>query len=110
MKSNIKNSIELNPNFLDTDEVPKPTNNNSINYKGKSNHTKCFLKHIRNSFAHGLLESKGNDFYIIDIPKGKENEKDIEKVASMIGVISKDVFYKLIEALLNTNPLTINLK
>ena len=108
MDSTVRNSIKLNPNFLETEVVPKPFVKDSINYAGRSNHTKYLLKHIRNSFAHGLLESKGDDFYLLDIPRGKGNENNLEEVASMIGIISKATFYKMIEAILNTNPLTKN--
>ena len=42
-------------------------------------------------------------FYFLDIPPGKENEESLEDVASMIGSMDKDVFYKMMDALLNTN-------
>jgi len=101
--SEIKKSIHLAPNYMENSKIPKPSERNTINYWGKSNHSKYLLKHIRNSFAHGLLESKGDTFYFLDIPSGKENEKNLEDVASMIGFMDKDVFYKMMEAVLNTN-------
>ena len=109
MRPNVRKTITLNPNHLESQEVPQPLSSNSINYRGKSNHSKYLLKHIRNSFAHGLIESRGNDFYLLDIPPGKENEKDFEKVASMIGIMNKNTFYEMIKAILATNPLTKNM-
>ena len=102
----VRNLVDLNPNYTDKESVPKPSNKNAINYRGKSNHSRYLLKHIRNSFAHGLLESRGDDFYFLDIPPGKENESNLEAVASMIGTVNKEVFYELIEAIFNTNKLT----
>ena len=99
----IKKTINLNPNYLENSKIPIPSDRNTINYWGKSNHSKYLLKHIRNSFAHGLLESRGDSFFFLDIPPGKENEKNLEDVASMIGSMDKDVFYKMMEAVLNTN-------
>lgn len=109
MKANVRNRIDLNPNYLEKDIVPKPSTGNAINYTGKYNNSKYFLKHIRNSFAHGLLESRGKDFYFLDIPPGKENETDLESVASMIGTMNKKLFYEVIEAILKTNKQTRNL-
>lgn len=99
----IKKSIKLNPNFVENSKIPKPSERNTINYWGKSNHSKYLLKHIRNSFAHGLLKSKGDTFYFLDVPPGKEGETNLEDVASMIGSMDKDLFYKMMEAVLNTN-------
>lgn len=107
--SNVKKTVNLNSDFGKDDIVPKPLIENAFNFKGKNKKTKSLLKHIRNSFAHGLLESRGNDFYLLDIPSGKENEKDLESVASMIGTMNKSIFYKMIEAILYTNPLTKNI-
>ena len=63
------------------------------------------MKHIRNSFAHGLLGSCGNDFYLLDIPSNKVGEGSLEANASMLGIMSKQTFYKMIKALLGTNPI-----
>lgn len=101
--SNIKNSINLNPNYLENSTIPKPSDRNAISYWGKSNNSKYLLKHIRNSFAHGLLESRGNAFYFLDVPPGKENEENLEEVASMIGSMDKDMFYMMMQAILKTN-------
>jgi hypothetical protein len=99
----IKKAIRLNSDFGKNDVVIKPNKKNSMNFRGKSQKTKHLLKHIRNSFAHGLLESRNNDFYFLDVPSGKEKEKDKEKVASMIGLMDKATFYKMIKSILNTN-------
>jgi len=77
-----------------------------LTLREKAKKTKHLLKHIRNSFAHGFLESRGNDFYILDVPTSKTKELNKEKNASMIGTMNKITFYKLIKAILNTNPLT----
>jgi hypothetical protein len=102
----VRKIIKLNSNFGKNDYVPKPKEKNVLNFKGKSKKTKHLLKHIRNSFAHGFLESRGNDFYILDVPTSKTKELNKEKNASMIGTMNKITFYKLIKAILNTNPLT----
>ena len=94
--SKIGKAFVLNSNYGKYDSIPKPKGKNILNYMGKSGKTKYLLKHIRNSFAHGLLESRGNDFYILDVPPGKISQRDLEKNASMIGLIEKDVFYKII--------------
>lgn len=108
MDSTVRKAINLNSNYLETESIPKPSGNNSINYAGKYGKAKYLFKHIRNSFAHGLLESRGNEFYLLDVPKGKENEKDLEKYATMIGSMDKTVFYEMVKAILNTNQLTKN--
>lgn len=101
--SKISKTFVLNSNYGKDDFVPKPKARNVLNYMGKSGKTKCLLKHIRNSFAHGLLESRGDNFYILDVPPGKITQCDLEKSASMIGLIEKDVFYKMIKELINKN-------
>lgn len=101
--SKIGKAFVLNSNYGKYDSIPKPKGKNILNYMGKSGKTKYLLKHIRNSFAHGLLESRGNDFYILDVPPGKISQRDLEKNASMIGLIEKDVFYKMIKELINKN-------
>lgn len=101
--SKIGKAFVLNSNYGKYDSIPKPKGKNILNYMGKSGKTKYLLKHIRNSFAHGLLESRGNDFYILDVPPGKISQRDLEKNASMIGLIEKDVFYKIIKELINKN-------
>lgn len=104
--SKIGKTFVLNSNYGKDDFVPKPKGKNVLNYRGRSGKTEYLLKHIRNSFAHGLLESRGNDFYFLDVPSGKRTRKDLENFASMIGTMSKDTFYKMIHAVLKTNSLT----
>lgn len=104
--STIRKKVVLNSNFGKYESVLKPQDKNVLNYRGKSGKTEYLLKHIRNSFAHGLLESRGNDFYFLDVPSGKRTRKDLETFASMIGTMSKDTFYKMIHAVLKTNSLT----
>ncbi len=106
MKSKVTKSIRLNGDYGADEYVPKPSKKNGLNFRGKHKKTYHLLKHIRNSFAHGLLESRGENFYILDVPQNKVKENDLEKVASMIGLMSKQTFYKMIKALLNTNPIT----
>ena len=106
MKSKVTKSIRLNGDYRTDEYVPKPYKKNGLNFRGKHKKTYHLLKHIRNSFAHGLLESRGNDFYILDVPPSNVKDADLERVASMIGIMSKQTFYKMIKALLNTNPLT----
>lgn len=110
MKSKVTKSIRLNGDYGADEYVPKPTKKNGLNFRGKHKKTYHLLKHIRNSFAHGLLESRGENFYILDVPSNRIKEPNLEKVASMIGVMSKQTFYKMIKALLNTNPLTTSKK
>lgn len=106
MKSKVTKSIRLNGDYRTDEYVPKPSKKNGLNFRGKHKKTYHLLKHIRNSFAHGLLESRGNDFYILDVPPGNVKDADLERVASMIGIMSKQTFYRMIKALLNTNPST----
>lgn len=101
----IKKTIILNSDFGKNEFVPKPLGNNILNFRGKSGKTMQLLKHIRNSFAHGLLESRGNLFYILDVPKGEKFQKDLEANASMIGTVEKNMFYGMIEELINKNQL-----
>lgn len=101
--STIRKKVVLNSNFGKYESVLKPQDKNVLNYRGKSGKTEYLLKHIRNSFAHGLLESRNNDFYILDVPPGKITQHNLEKNASMIGLIEKDVFYKMIKELVNKN-------
>ena len=102
---NVKKTICFNSNYGKGEYAPKPSKKNILNFRGKHQKSKHLLKHIRNSFAHGLLESRGSDFYILDIPPGKEKVADKEHFATMIGIINKAKFYKMIKAILNTNPL-----
>lgn len=108
IKSSTKKIIRLNGEFGQNDQIPKPNKKNCLNFKGKKKKTIHLLKHIRNSFAHGLIEGRGNDFFLLDLPHGKIPEEDKEKYATMIGTMSKNTFYKMIKAILNTNPLTKN--
>lgn len=103
--SKISKTFVLNSNYGKNDLVPKPKDKNVLNYRGKSRKTEYLLKHIRNSFAHGLLESRGNEFYILDVPPGKRTGNKMEKYASMIGTMEKDIFYKMINELLDKNKL-----
>lgn len=103
--SKIRKTVVLNSNFGKNESVPKPIDKNILNYRGKSGKTEYLLKHIRNSFAHGLLESRTDDFYILDVPPGKKSQRDLEKNASMIGLVEKDVFYKLIKSLVIKNQI-----
>lgn len=103
--SKIGKTFVLNSNYGKYDSIPKPKGKNILNYMGKNGKTEYLLKHIRNSFAHGLLESRGNDFYFLDVPSGKRTRKDLENYASMIGTMEKVIFYKMINELLDKNQL-----
>lgn len=106
IKPSTKKMIQLNGDFGKDVSVTKPNKKNVLNFRGKNKKTKHLLKHIRNSFAHGLIESRGNYFYLLDLPSENIPEQFREKYANMIGIMSKNVFYKMIKAVLNTNPLT----
>lgn len=103
--SKIGKTFVLNSNYGKCDSIPKPKGKNILNYMGKSGKTECLLKHIRNSFAHGLLESRGNDFYFLDVPSGKRTGEKLENFASMIGTMEKGTFYKMIDELIDKNKL-----
>lgn len=96
---NLKRTVHLNSDFIKDRSIPKPSVKNTINFRGRRQKTKQFLKHIRNSFAHGLIESRGNAFYFLDMPSGKNPEKD----ATMQGCMSKITFYKLMKAIVKTH-------
>ena len=59
-------------------------------------HNKCaaILYHVRNSFAHGNLQSIDNDtkFLIKDYSDTKKRQK-----CNMLGIISKELFYELVD-------------
>jgi hypothetical protein len=61
------------------------------------------LKHIRNSFAHGFIESRGNEFYFLDVPKKYNDKKNMEEHATMLGTMDKKLFYEMINDLLDGN-------
>lgn len=62
-----------------------------IYYTGSVSLTLDFIRHLRNSIAHGLIESSGNYFIIYDYYD--KNEKDL----SAIGKIGKEKIKSILE-------------
>ena len=80
--------------------VGKPQNDNEIIYK--KNASSCgfsLLRHLRNAFAHGIFERKGDKFIFKDMYRGSIN---------MYGIMKRSLFFELINEIIKTR--TINNK
>lgn len=88
----------LKSNLIDLDyknPVVEHSKKNKIIFAQYKSVCVCFIRHIRNAFAHGLIIKNKNIYTIIDCDKK-------QKKLTMYGKINKELLPQLIEAMEST--------
>ena len=75
--------------------IVKHSEKNKIIFTYHTSICACFIRHIRNAFAHGMIQKEKNFYIIIDYDKK-------QKKYTMYGKINKELLPKLIEAMEKT--------
>ena len=92
----IKKFLKTHSINLDyTSPVTEHTDKNKVVFTQYTSVCACFIRHIRNAFAHGLIRKERNVYTIIDYDKKRKKQ-------TMYGRINKELLPKLIEEMENT--------
>ncbi len=90
----IENFLEKHSINLDyKNPVKEHFEKNKIIFKQRDSICVCFIRHVRNAFAHGLITKEKNIYTIIDYDKKK---------LTMYGRINKELLSELIKEMENT--------
>ena len=94
----IGSKIVIDDNHTD-DEILSYVKDNCIQYAYRKNKCRAILRHIRNAFAHGNIQS--TEKYSVFIMKDYDDPSKRKK-CNMLAKVNKGYFYELIDAMEST--------